>query len=83
MVTRVSPLAGLMIGSANPSPMTSWPSISSSVCRVGVLAAPVILLALFFSGFCSSVMPVLPGWGRHASAYGDERLEAGYEVDKF
>ncbi|MCY1290178.1 hypothetical protein D9M70_393090 [compost metagenome] len=59
MVTRVSPLAGLMIGSANPSPMTSWPSISSSVCRVGMLAAPVILLALFFSGFCSSVIPVL------------------------
>ncbi|MCY1204792.1 hypothetical protein D9M72_163250 [compost metagenome] len=82
MVTRVSPLAGLMIGSANPSPMTSWPSISSSVCRVGVLAAPVILRALFFSDSCSAVIPCSLG-ARHASAYRGERLEAGLEVDKF
>ncbi|MDT4868081.1 hypothetical protein FQZ97_1030250 [compost metagenome] len=82
MVVRVSPLAGLMIGSANPSPITSWPSISSSVCRGAVLVVPVILLALFLAVFCSSVIPVLLG-ARYDSACLLQRLEAGLEVDKF
>ncbi|MNG02982.1 hypothetical protein D3C84_860380 [compost metagenome] len=49
MDATASPVAGLMMVSARPSPSTSWPSISKALCR-GVLADIFGLLLVVASG---------------------------------